>query len=277
MAQAAEGRSAGARRAGALQPANAGVAQSVVNRILDLVRTGMLRAGDRLPSERELIDIFGISRPSLREAIRALSMLGVVDTRHGGGAYRHRPRGAHAARAARFLPVAVGIQPRRCVREPAASSRSRSCGRPRPTRPPRTSTSSAACWLPTTSSSPIRSASASSTAASMPACRRSPATSSSSASPMRLYNMGLDIRRRATEDPALIRRSLDEHTAIVRAIEAARPRRGGARHGRPPRPHRGQHPRRDRRGRSRRRRTRAAARRDWAVRGRRLTCRPDAR
>ena len=35
-----------------------------------------------------------------------------------------------------------------------------------------------------------------------------------------LYNMGLDIRRRATENVALIRRSLDEHTAIVRAIEA---------------------------------------------------------
>src|SRR6185295_6917967 len=64
-----------------------GVAQSVVNRILDLVRTGMLRSGDRLPSERELIDILNISRPSLREAIRALSTLGVVETSHGGGAY----------------------------------------------------------------------------------------------------------------------------------------------------------------------------------------------
>jgi GntR family transcriptional repressor for pyruvate dehydrogenase complex len=64
-----------------------GVAQSVVNRILDLVRTGMLRAGDRLPSERELIDILGISRPSLREALRALSMLGVIESRHGGGAF----------------------------------------------------------------------------------------------------------------------------------------------------------------------------------------------
>ena len=35
-----------------------------------------------------------------------------------------------------------------------------------------------------------------------------------------LYSMGLDIRRRATENVALIRRSLGEHTAIVRAIEA---------------------------------------------------------
>jgi len=73
--------------ADALQTNKAGVAQSVVKCILDLIRTGMLRPGDRLPSERELIDILDISRPSLREALRALSMLGVIDTRHGGGAY----------------------------------------------------------------------------------------------------------------------------------------------------------------------------------------------
>src|SRR5499426_4787667 len=47
----------------------------------------MLRPGDRLPSERELIDILDISRPSLREALRALSMLGVIESRHGGGAF----------------------------------------------------------------------------------------------------------------------------------------------------------------------------------------------
>ena len=60
-------------------PSKEGVAQSVVNRILDLIRTGMLRAGDRLPSERELIEILDISRPSLREALRALSMGSAID------------------------------------------------------------------------------------------------------------------------------------------------------------------------------------------------------
>jgi GntR family transcriptional regulator, transcriptional repressor for pyruvate dehydrogenase complex len=63
------------------------IGQQVVARILELIRTGSLHAGDRLPPERELIEIFGISRPSLREALRALSMLGVVKTLHGGGAY----------------------------------------------------------------------------------------------------------------------------------------------------------------------------------------------
>jgi GntR family transcriptional regulator, transcriptional repressor for pyruvate dehydrogenase complex len=61
--------------------------QQVVGRILELVRTGNLRPGDRLPPERELIEIFRISRPSLREALRALSILGVIESRHGGGAF----------------------------------------------------------------------------------------------------------------------------------------------------------------------------------------------
>ena len=61
--------------------------QQVVGRVLELIQRGSLRAGDRLPPERELIDLFGISRPILREALRALSTLGVVRSLHGGGAY----------------------------------------------------------------------------------------------------------------------------------------------------------------------------------------------
>ena len=61
--------------------------QEVVDRILELVRTGNLLPGDRLPPERELIEIFGISRPSLREGLRALDALGVTESRHGGGAF----------------------------------------------------------------------------------------------------------------------------------------------------------------------------------------------
>lgn len=66
---------------------NQGLSHQVVARVLELVRTGSLSAGDRLPPERELIEIFGISRPSLREALRALSLLGVVEARHGGGVF----------------------------------------------------------------------------------------------------------------------------------------------------------------------------------------------
>jgi GntR family transcriptional repressor for pyruvate dehydrogenase complex len=59
----------------------------VVGRIVELIRTGNLRPGDRLPPERELVEIFSISRPSLREAMRALSTLGIVESRHGGGTF----------------------------------------------------------------------------------------------------------------------------------------------------------------------------------------------
>jgi GntR family transcriptional repressor for pyruvate dehydrogenase complex len=61
--------------------------QFVVGRIVELIRTGNLRPGDRLPPERELVEIFSISRPSLREAVRALSTLGIVESRHGGGTF----------------------------------------------------------------------------------------------------------------------------------------------------------------------------------------------
>lgn len=49
--------------------------------------TGSWGPGDRLPPEPELADQLGISRNSLREAVKALSFLGVLNVRHGGGTY----------------------------------------------------------------------------------------------------------------------------------------------------------------------------------------------
>lgn len=63
------------------------IAEKVARRILELVRSGSLKAGDQLPPERELAGMFQVSRPSVREAIRGLAILGVVHTRQGGGAY----------------------------------------------------------------------------------------------------------------------------------------------------------------------------------------------
>lgn len=59
----------------------------LVDRILGFVTAGRLGPGDRLPSERALAERFGVSRPTVREALRALSVLGVIDIRHGGGAF----------------------------------------------------------------------------------------------------------------------------------------------------------------------------------------------
>jgi DNA-binding FadR family transcriptional regulator len=63
------------------------VSELVVGRILDLVRAGQLRAGDKLPPERDLAAQLDVSRPTLREALRALQILGVLEIRHGGGVY----------------------------------------------------------------------------------------------------------------------------------------------------------------------------------------------
>jgi GntR family transcriptional repressor for pyruvate dehydrogenase complex len=52
-----------------------------------MISSGALRPGDRLPPEQELADQLGVSRGSLREAVRALSQINVVDVRRGDGTY----------------------------------------------------------------------------------------------------------------------------------------------------------------------------------------------
>lgn len=63
------------------------IAEQVAAQIVNLIQSGSLSAGDRLPSERKLASQLGIGRPSLREAIRALSMLGILEIKHGGGIF----------------------------------------------------------------------------------------------------------------------------------------------------------------------------------------------
>lgn len=63
------------------------LADQVAKKLLDLVRTGNLKPGDQLPPERDLAQMLQVSRPSVREAMRGLQILGVVKTRQGGGAY----------------------------------------------------------------------------------------------------------------------------------------------------------------------------------------------
>jgi GntR family transcriptional repressor for pyruvate dehydrogenase complex len=56
-----------------------------VERLAQSIRLGVLVDGDRLPPERELAETFGVSRVTLREAIRALREAGLVDSRRGRG------------------------------------------------------------------------------------------------------------------------------------------------------------------------------------------------
>jgi GntR family transcriptional repressor for pyruvate dehydrogenase complex len=61
--------------------------EEVVSQIHDLIREGKLKAGDQLPSERELADTFKVSRASVREAIRALEAEGLIISRTGAGTF----------------------------------------------------------------------------------------------------------------------------------------------------------------------------------------------
>jgi GntR family transcriptional repressor for pyruvate dehydrogenase complex len=62
------------------------------------ISMGRLAIGDRLPNERELAQQFGVSQPTIREAVRALDAMGLVEVRHGSGAYV-RGDGAFLVRA----------------------------------------------------------------------------------------------------------------------------------------------------------------------------------
>lgn len=60
------------------------ISEQVANRILSMIKSGNLRPGDRLPTEAQMGIAFGISRPPLREALKALTLMGVLESRQGG-------------------------------------------------------------------------------------------------------------------------------------------------------------------------------------------------
>jgi GntR family transcriptional repressor for pyruvate dehydrogenase complex len=59
--------------------------EEVIDQIEHAIADGQLRPGERLPPERELAVTFGVSRTSVREALRVLEMFGVIATRRGTG------------------------------------------------------------------------------------------------------------------------------------------------------------------------------------------------
>ena len=65
------------------------ISQNIVNQIRDAILDGTLKPGDRLPSEKDLAENFGVSKSSLREAFRALEALGLLEVKQGmsGGAF----------------------------------------------------------------------------------------------------------------------------------------------------------------------------------------------
>jgi GntR family transcriptional regulator, transcriptional repressor for pyruvate dehydrogenase complex len=63
------------------------LSDQIADRILQMIRDKQLNPGDKLPPERELAAMMTVSRPALREALRGLSMMNIIEIRQGAGAY----------------------------------------------------------------------------------------------------------------------------------------------------------------------------------------------
>ena len=59
----------------------------ILNQIIENIQNGHLKAGDALPAERTMAETMGVSRPAVREVLRALELLGIIKTVPGGGNY----------------------------------------------------------------------------------------------------------------------------------------------------------------------------------------------
>ncbi len=66
-------------------PHRSRVYEAVARQLQELIADGKLQPGDRLPPERELAETFRVSRSSLRDAIRTLELMGMVEARQGEG------------------------------------------------------------------------------------------------------------------------------------------------------------------------------------------------
>lgn len=61
--------------------------EEVIRQIKDMIARGEYKQGDRLPSEKELVEMLGVSRITVREALRILSNMGIICTQKGKGSF----------------------------------------------------------------------------------------------------------------------------------------------------------------------------------------------
>lgn len=73
---------------------NGTTAEEVVTRLRDMIHSGEISAGDRLPPERDLAKLLGVSRPTLRAGIRSLSTVGILQSRQGAGTFVSDAKGS---------------------------------------------------------------------------------------------------------------------------------------------------------------------------------------
>jgi DNA-binding FadR family transcriptional regulator len=85
----------------------------IIEQIRELIRQGRLVAGDRLPSERELAEQFGVSRVTVRDALRALEATGLLEIKVGasGGAFLRVPTSAAAGQGMADMLLMSALSP----------------------------------------------------------------------------------------------------------------------------------------------------------------------
>lgn len=64
-----------------------GLSADITEKILNMIKNGSFAAGEKLPTERQLATQLQVSRPSLREAMRSLAFMNIVEIRQGDGTY----------------------------------------------------------------------------------------------------------------------------------------------------------------------------------------------
>src|ERR1700754_465094 len=82
---------AGVKPVSIVQEPAAGGYERVLGFVREQLASGQLKAGDRLLPERELAVRLGISRPVIREVLRALAAMGIIEIRHGHGSVVREP------------------------------------------------------------------------------------------------------------------------------------------------------------------------------------------
>ena len=82
--------------------------QQVADQLLDLILSGSLSSGDRLPSEAELSGVFGVSRSTVREALRVLASRDLIHTLRGttGGTFVSRVK---FEQVSEYLEASLGL------------------------------------------------------------------------------------------------------------------------------------------------------------------------
>jgi GntR family transcriptional repressor for pyruvate dehydrogenase complex len=100
------------------------IADRIERQIVELIDSKALKAGDRLPPERDLAVTLGVSRPSLREAVKSLEAKGWLVVRHGQGVFVANPKSVDELRAAltsQELTLAELFAMREILEVPAAA------------------------------------------------------------------------------------------------------------------------------------------------------------